>query len=1639
MIRHPQSRRGVVILIVLSLLVLFVLLVVTFAIVAGQYRRAALAVGRQEWLGEDPQKTADRVMYALLREPDVNQLGSPFRGHALLTDVYGKSMRGQVSGNATPLAGGQIVQFNFTPSWTPRDSDQLNGFYNGSVLTFVDGPLQKVSARVVAYAYTSGATPVYTLRIMDPENDGTSILLPQNGNTFVLNGKPFVGTGFGYVSNAVGSPRLSAEALKPNRVGDDLATLLSWVAGGANESYDAADYQNLILAAVTPGGVLPSFHRPDLISYWGNTRDASSWGTVTDPTKVPADWPSLSIANRDFRRKLIFRPMPWDHPNFTGSNAAFDSSIHSADEIARLPDPGSGTLGGALFNGPWDVDNDGDGLRDSLWIDPDLPIQTTEDGRTFKPLVAILCTDLDGRLNVNAHGNYVHVTTPPSFVSVPLPGGVSSAVFPKGQGYGPPEVNLNALINDNAQYQVLLQARYGADGSPGYTGYDPLMPFKLYSYPGNYFSNSVYASTFFNRTTSPATPFVDLSEFYSNMDLRGLFAVGVDHRGQPLYEFLADSTTTPPTFPDQLADSPYEMNLNRPSPADAPFTVAELEKALRARDYDVSTLRSRLTDASNLPFVRNNVTARLAMTTDSWEIPVPGVVAPDGYPRSSLTLSSPPQTIAEVLADRLADGGCPPARISTEVSRLLSPDLLMGLRMDINRPIGNGRDDNNNGVVDDAYGVGIFANLNESLGPEYAKNGNVDIMSVDHDNDGVISSDSDAHLARSYLARHLYVLLMLLKDPGYHLTPAGNNQEDAQYLAQWAVNAVDFRDADSTMTPFEYDWQPFNGWDVDGNIATDDGGHADRRVVWGCERPELLITETLAFHDRRTEDTDTDRKVADPEDTQPNDFDQRLAPRGALFVELYNPWAGHDKWPAEFYHTGAAWSSGVLLNKTNAAGQPVWRLAITDSDDPERFHPNPATQAMPDPERTVYFTNPTTLTGGTNLGTQMHFTTVPAANIAPLLPGRYAVVGTAGVAIGSSYVTTIGRRTDASDSDAPTPGTLGLTTTRQIALTPNGNPNTNQVEVRNNLAPPPTQADPPTVDPPMDSFGSTPQVQPAIAIPIDVVLSTGGAKGKGKGKGKGGPGTDDIWLSISEPIGGYDDTYGGSVWDSARADGEGAYEPPIDTPIDNGRLPDVNGTLRNYRRIHLQRLANPLAPYDAVTNPYLTIDVMPVDLTIFNGVESAVTDPSINPAPDNYGCCQRGANDDAMQRRRLWPQEQSTANLAAAPTDTVHRFNPILAATRQTLGYLNSSYGVGFNPTTAPAAPPFAVTSYVGSPDTSSGATSPTFPWLTWNNRPYASPTELLLVPRSNSSRLLRDFSVADTSGSPYDPTTQGRFHHLLNLFAVDPVLDHAPNLYRLFEYVTVRPRFAGTETLLNPSNTSPHFGSSAVGTEMLHPPFNWISTYREPGRINLNTIYEPSVWNGLWGNHLPGAIPFPDFVDSRRGYGTAGSGLFALDATVPTVFANPYRAPGTSFLIPADGSGGGNLGRLEVDNTLLRTSRTTMGLAPPAAGDAPRLLTNYTDLPRNSDRNAFFSYQALQRMSNLVTCRSNVYALWLTIGYFEVDPVNGQLGQEVGLDTGTTTRHRAFYIIDRSIPVAFEPGQNHNVDRCVLLRRFIE
>ena len=44
-----------------------------------------------------------------------------------------------------------------------------------------------------------------------------------------------------------------------------------------------------------------------------------------------------------------------------------------------------------------------------------------------------------------------------------------------------------------------------------------------------------------------------------------------------------------------------------------------------------------------------------------------------------------------------------------------------------------------------------------------------------------------------------------------------------------------------------------------------------------------------------------------------------------------------------------------------------------------------------------------------------------------------------------------------------------------------------------------------------------------------------------------------------------------------------------------------SGTYADYKTVFLQRLADPTSDYDALRNPYITVDWMPIDLTVFNG------------------------------------------------------------------------------------------------------------------------------------------------------------------------------------------------------------------------------------------------------------------------------------------------------------------------------------------------------------------------------------------------------------------------------------------------------
>jgi hypothetical protein len=670
------KRRGVLLLVVLSMLVLFMLVGTAFLMTSNQSRTAAKDAAKQNRLGNLATRQLDRAMLDLLR--DTENPYSVIRHHSLLGDVYGTNgFQGVIYNPGTrdlTTAEGQVARFAGAPVDTPAQQlgptngqfidiyvsqkpytaidystlynttanplDLLNvlkldrnpygqpqpyplpltkGYFNGCLLTVTSGAAVGQSTRILEYEYvgdsvkpTTPPTRFFRFRVMGFQNkDGQPLQVDQTtgakgrmpelkdltGQTFMVNGRAFSGTGVGYNQLATtGQPRLSALQLfqvdtKPNFIGAELALLPNSVyfnplstpvgaapassigtdpfltplpadmfgkytagtywplnnilkqgtstflypnyvgSGGANEGYDAADFQNIFmgLQTVTPrsqgrvvhsstsGPVtldvsdpavlsattdflrldledvpIPSFHRPDLVNFWNHrllkwltTKPTSplkpddavraivqpysddKWTVNTAAAGLTAGDAALISA---IKRQTMLRPTREDHPHFDGSNPM---SVPSSLSASPLVVGGNIAIPTWEVVGQWDVDNDNDGVRDSVWVDLGDPIQETEDGRRYKALYAILCVDLDSRLNVNAHGLADDLMPPagdstknkffdPTYLTNgPWPGnlvhdavnspttktGVQSTLqLPRGLGYGPAEISLRSVF-----------------------------------------------------------------------------------------------------------------------------------------------------------------------------------------------------------------------------------------------------------------------------------------------------------------------------------------------------------------------------------------------------------------------------------------------------------------------------------------------------------------------------------------------------------------------------------------------------------------------------------------------------------------------------------------------------------------------------------------------------------------------------------------------------------------------------------------------------------------------------------------------------------------------------------------------------------------------------------------------------------------------------------------------------------------------------------------------------------------------------------------------------------------------------------------------------------------------------------------
>jgi hypothetical protein len=649
--------------------------------------------------------------------------------------------------------------------------------------------------------------------------------------------------------------------------------------GGFNAPYTYPDLNNLFLAAVNARGEVlqPSFYRdwpPD-----GSTAVGNPYPNWFGP--LAEDNPNWL---NDKGKYLLLRPRPVEQIT-QAQVAAHDQAVPLARRLGwplRLTSDLQQELrdlisalqaSGQLFPYPEDATGDvknligGSGGNDSIWIDLDFPVMTAPDGRKFKPLFAVLVTDLDNRVNVNVHGN-VRAWGPDPSTGATVPTHASN------QGWGAWEVNPAKVLNKDArEYTNLLmggvpsvQGRYGRDNHP----HSPLPP--------------------------GAVP---LPRQFAPVDFDAVFGTvrSAVRSGQLQLPVMPFQCFPPPPLGytyggDSLAeriDHPNLYNPFQPALPDRGFALSNMEALLRFGDTGSPALTSdlirlcpnNLADASDPESVRR----RGLLTVCSFDPDRPGISPwfwwrttqdynhtgekesfPLAFPSGPVLPFPTPPTSAD-----------PPPRSEFGNDWRASRSLTALRRLDLNRylpPYPN---------IDPATGM---------------------IPPTDYERFLV------AQRARQYMAAEIFEVLFKVTGANPDISPPAYPDDSfkthwhaAQRLAQLAVNIVDYIDDDDYMTPFN--WYPLP-W-------TQPGGTPSPYWVFGTELPRVLINEAYA-----EEGFDHGQSVVDTwvELYNPMSTDTSVPYRGAVRLDGPNQ-------PYMLLVTG---KNSRMRNPANVLGNPDGRV-----------------------------------------------------------------------------------------------------------------------------------------------------------------------------------------------------------------------------------------------------------------------------------------------------------------------------------------------------------------------------------------------------------------------------------------------------------------------------------------------------------------------------------------------------------------------------------------------------------------------------------------------------------------------------------------------------------------------------------------
>ncbi len=458
-------RRGIVLVLVLAMLGLLALVGITFASFAAQAR-----MNNKNFMASLLQPQADELIDFGLAQliTDTNDIRSAIRGHSMANDMYGNDATGNDYLILNPSNGAQFsilsvasvggTLYNLTTSIASGDPNFFGYNFTRWVIRVSIPNTQTVAQTFeVLSDVTTGTNRIFQVNIgpadgqlnypvgANPTTIGTNLYNPTlaglttimpgqfliaavggtlPGNTFTLDGRwlhAFNGPGAGSSLASTGLPSSYYPNYKFNGLvggpggqpGLNVPPPSGPMSIGLDEDYDACDLENWFLAVQSADGsvTIPSFHRPGIIR-WDTANGVNDWLRQNQSGPMGTQLWADSAAR-------ILRPCQAD-----GHDAATFKDLY--------PDSVTGQIN-------YDVDNDGDRVPDSVWVDLGYPARRDASGRLYKPLFAFMVIGLNGRIPLNTAGNlaaqvggvYVPYSANPEITGTTVPtmmGGAGHAV-----------------------------------------------------------------------------------------------------------------------------------------------------------------------------------------------------------------------------------------------------------------------------------------------------------------------------------------------------------------------------------------------------------------------------------------------------------------------------------------------------------------------------------------------------------------------------------------------------------------------------------------------------------------------------------------------------------------------------------------------------------------------------------------------------------------------------------------------------------------------------------------------------------------------------------------------------------------------------------------------------------------------------------------------------------------------------------------------------------------------------------------------------------------------------------------------------------------------------------------------------------